>query len=369
MTSSLPVAKCPAVMTRPVHADLSAALLRELGDTWRELNANHFRGRLRPPVFALSEVGNRLGQWRSESRTLSLDRTLVFEKPWSVVREVLKHEVAHQFVDEVLHIHDQTAHGPAFEDVCRRFGFDSRATGMPAKPAGEDGGSTVLRRIARLLALAESPNVHEAEAAMKTAQRLMLKHNIDATVAAAKEGYGFVHLGVPRQRVDAAEHVLAGLLSSHFFVRAIWVPSYLAREGRTGRVLELCGTPSNLQVAAYVHGFLLETGERLWREHKRAHAIDSDKERRRFLLGVMTGFADKLKAGMAESRREGLIWVGDAGLDEFLHKRYPRRSGGTGIGVRLTEAYNHGREAGRKIVLHRPVSETRARGRLLGPLR
>ena len=352
-------------MRHPLHVDLSAALLRELSETWREFNANHFRGRLRPPVLALSEVGNRLGQWSSATRTLSIDRALVFEKPWSVVREVLKHEIAHQFVDEILAIHDQTAHGPAFESVCERFGIDARATGMPA--AGEGGGSPVLRKITRLLALAESPNVHEAESAMKTAQHLMLKHNIDATVAAAREGYAFVHLGVPRRRVEAAEHVLAGLLSRHFFVEAIWVPSYLPREGRSGRVLELCGTPSNLEVACYVHGFLLETGERLWREHKRSHRIDSDKERRRFLVGVMSGFQEKLKAGVAESRREGLVWVGDAGLDEFLHKRYPRRTGGTGIGIRLTEAYHRGREAGRQIVLHKPVAETRARGRLLGP--
>jgi hypothetical protein len=357
------------LMSRSLHVDLDAALLRELSDTWREINANHFRGRLRPPVLGLSDVGRRLGQWNSSTRNLSLDRALVFEKPWSVVREVLKHEIAHQFVDEVLKIHDQTAHGPAFEDVCRKFGIDARATGMPATPAGEEGGSPVLRRIARLLALAESPNVHEAEAAMKTAQRLMLKHNIEAQVAAAKEGYAFLHLGAPRQRVEAAEHVLAGLLARHFFVEAIWVPSYVASEARRGRVLELCGTLSNLEVASYVHGFLLETSERLWREHKRRHGIASDKERRRFQAGVMMGFDEKLKAGVAESGRAGLVWVGDAGLESFLHQRYPRRSGGGGIGVRLTAAYEHGRRAGREIVLHKPVRESHAGGKLLGPMR
>ena len=36
-----------------------------------------------------------------------------------------------------------------------------------------------------------------------------------------------------------------------------------ASEGRRGRVLEICGSLSNLEVAAYVHGFLLETAERL----------------------------------------------------------------------------------------------------------
>ncbi|HEX7506976.1 MAG TPA: DUF2786 domain-containing protein, partial [Polyangia bacterium] len=83
-------------MTGVLHADLASALLRELSDTWREINANHFRGRMRPPVLALSDVGSRLGQWSSATRTVTIDRALVFEKPWSVVREVLKHEVAHQ---------------------------------------------------------------------------------------------------------------------------------------------------------------------------------------------------------------------------------------------------------------------------------
>jgi hypothetical protein len=354
-------------MNHPLHGELSAALLRELSETWREINGNHFRGRMRPPAFALTELGRRLGQWNSHTRTLSIDRTLVIEQPWSVVREVLKHEIAHQFVDEILKVRDQAAHGPAFEDVCRRFGIDARATGMPAAPAGADGGSPVLRRIARLLALAESPNVHEAEAAMKAAQRLMLRHNIDAAVAAASDGYAFIHLGVPRRRVEAAEHVLAGMLARHFFVEAIWVPSYLASEGRSGRVLELCGTLSNLEVARYVHGFLLETGERLWREHRRRHGIAGDSERRRFLVGVMAGFDEKLNLGAKENQREGLIWVGDPGLDAFLHQRYPRRSGTGSIGVRLTAAYQHGREAGRTIVLHRPVKESGAGGRLLGP--
>jgi Protein of unknown function (DUF2786) len=356
-------------MSRSLYVDLDAALLRELSDTWREFNANHFRGRLRPPVLSLSDASRRLGQWSSATRTLAIDRALAYEKPWSVVREVLKHEIAHQFVDEVLRIHDQTAHGPAFEDVCRRFGIDASATGVPAAPTGGDGGSPVLRRIARLLALAESPNVHEAEAAMKTAQRLMLKHNIDAKIAAAREGYAFVQLGLPRRRVDAAEHVLAGLLARNFFVEAIWVPSYVAKEARSGRVLELCGTLSNLEVASYVHGFLLETSERLWREHKRNHGIDSDKERRRFLVGVMSGFDDRLKSGNKENQREGLIWIGDPGLDDYLGQRYPRRAGGAGIGVRQTAAYEHGRAAGRNIVLHKPVHERKVGGKLLGPVR
>ena len=308
-------------------------------------------------MFALSDSQHRLGAWDSSTRTLSLSRRLVLDCAWTVVREVLKHEVAHQFVDEVLGVRDQTAHGPAFESVCRAHGFDGRAAGLPdGAEAGADAGSPILRRIARLLALAESPNVHEAAAAMRAAQRLMLRHNIDAATAAAREGYTFRHVGVPSGRVSGAEHVLAGILSRHFFVDVIWIPSYLPREGRSGRVLELCGTPSNLEVAVYVHEFLLLTGERLWREHKRAHHLTANAERRRFVLGVMIGFDEKLKSASDEDRREGLVWAGDPALNVFLAKRYPRRTGGSGIGVQPSETYEHGRHAGRNIVLHKPIT-------------
>jgi hypothetical protein len=346
---------------------LEAALLRELNHTWREISGNHFRAKLRPPVLALHDSSGRLGFWDHRSRTLSLARTLVYNQPWGVVREVLKHEIAHQFVDEVMGIRDESAHGPAFENLCRQHGFDPTARGLP-QHGGEEG-NPVLRRIARLLALAESPNLHEAEAAMKTAQRLMLKHNIDQTVALAQESFTFRHLGQPSGRIEAAEHVLAGILSRHFFVEVIWVPHYVASEGRRGRVLEICGTLSNLEVAAYVHGFLLETAERLWREHKRQHGIASNRERRRFMVGVMMGFDEKLKAGVAESRREGLVWVGDPALGGYIHQRYPRTSRGSGIGLHRTEAYEHGRKAGQSIVLHRPVSASAKRGHLLGPIR
>ena len=39
----------------PLTATLEAALLRQLGETWAEINHNHFRGRMRRPVFALSD--------------------------------------------------------------------------------------------------------------------------------------------------------------------------------------------------------------------------------------------------------------------------------------------------------------------------
>src|SRR5688572_6871961 len=95
----------------PPHlsAALETALLRALAASWDEINLNHFGGKLRRPVLALHDEPGRLGQWNGGRRHLSLSRTLVWEQPWGVVRAVLEHEVAHQFVDQVLQAHDETA--------------------------------------------------------------------------------------------------------------------------------------------------------------------------------------------------------------------------------------------------------------------
>src|SRR5262249_14106955 len=162
---------------------------------------------------------------------------------------------AHQYVSEVLGEHEETAHGPRFRVVCERLGIDGAASGLPK--AGADDATTrkVADRIARLLALAESPNVHEAEAAMLAAQRLVLKHNIELRDARAAQGYVWKHLGKPTGRTTEAERVLSLLIGKHFFVEAIWIPIYRPHEGKRGSILEICGTTDNVEIAEYVHGY------------------------------------------------------------------------------------------------------------------
>src|SRR5262249_50986261 len=138
----------------------------------------------------------------------------------------------------------------------------------------------VLGRIAKLLALAQSQNRHEAEAAMARAQELMLKHNLEAP---PRHGaYGFRHLGAPTGRISEAERTLANLLGDHFFVEVIWVPVWRARQGKRGSVLEVCGTAVNLEMAAYVYDFLMATADRLWDDYKRAQRLSSNRDRLTF---------------------------------------------------------------------------------------
>jgi hypothetical protein len=348
-------------------AALEAALVRELRATYRQLNDSYFRSGLRAPTMELVPTRHALGRWIPATRTIEISRPLVVEQPWGAVVEVLKHEMAHQYVHEVLGETGQTPHGPAFQEACARLGIDARASGVPDAPR-DGAGDRIVERIARLLALAESPNRHEAEAAMAAAQRLMLRHNLDAARAhaAGARDFGHAHLGRATGRVSEHERLVAMILGKHFFVEAIWVPVYRPLEGLRGSVLEICGTRSNLAIAEYVHGFLHQTAERLWRDHKRAQAIGSDRERRTYLAGVMVGFADKLARQEARGRSEGLVWVKDGDLERYFRRRHPYVRHVRHAGQRRTDAWAHGREAGRTIVLHKPVDAApSSRGHLL----
>jgi hypothetical protein len=348
--------------------ELERLALRALKGTYDDLNQSLFRGALRAPAFELSDVGGRLGRWVGDTRTLELSRGLLSRKGWGVVVEVLKHEMAHQYVHEVLGEPLDGPHGPAFRRVCAERRIDARAAGAPARPAGED---HVLDRIAKLLALAESPNEHEAQAAMSAAQRLMLKYNVDAGERGVRSGYGFEQLGTPSGRIGENQRKLAALLGEFFFVEVIWVPVWRVLEGKRGSVLEVCGTPENLELAAYVHAFVTHTGERLFGEYRVRRGKLGRGERDRFLSGLVTGFREKLARERRKSAAEGLVYRGDVELHGFFRGRHPR--------IRMTrhyvttsgEAYARGREAGARMVLHRGVRGATGGGptRLLPPKR
>lgn len=355
-----------------LSARLEAALLREVVEAYRHLALAYFKGALKLPQFELVSSRARLGRWIEDTRVIELSRPLVLEQPWGVVVEVLKHEMAHQYVGEILGERGESAHGPRFRAVCEKLGIDAAASGLPipGPGAGHAEHGKIAERIARLLALAESPNVHEAEAAMAAAQRLLLKHNIELRQARVAQGYAWKHLGTPTGRTTEAERVLSLILGKHFFVEAIWVPVYRPALGKRGSVLEICGTPSSVDIAEYVHGYLVQTAARLWDEHKAELDIRSNRDRRTFLAGVMSGMSEKLSKEAKKSESAGLVWVADGDLEGFFRRRHPHVRHIRYAGQRRTDAYAHGREAGQKIVIHKGVKGTpEQRGLLLGPRR
>ena len=340
--------------TQQLHIELERAALRAIAKSYEHANGSLFRFKLRAPAFELVESAERLGRWVPAQRTLELSRALLLDHGWGVLEEVLKHEMAHQYVDEVLLVRDEPAHGPRFRQVCEERGIDARAAGAPSAGA-EAAPSPVLDRIAKLLALAESPNEHEAQAAMSAAQRLMLKHNIEAAVSGSVPSYSFRHLGKPTGRVPEHERRLAMILDQFFFVQVIWVPVWRVSEAKRGSVLEVCGSRENVELAAYVYDFLTYTSDALYRADRKRRRDRTHQARRKFLAGVMSGFHERLMSERARSEEQGLVWVGDAELGGYFRRRHPHLRWARHSVSTAGEAYSRGQTAGRNIVLHRGV--------------
>jgi hypothetical protein len=348
-----------------LDAELENACLRAIVTEYDQLNYDLFKRLLRRPEVRLTDARSRLGTWESQPPTITLSRQLVFERPWGVLIEVLKHEMAHQFVSQVLGI-DEPPHGPAFGQVCRERGIDGRASGEIEPDADRGGVRGILAKVAALLSLAESANPHEAEAAMSAAQRLMLKHNLAHVGAKESEGYRFAHLGQPTGRVEESLRVVASILREFFFVETLWVSVFRPLDGRWGSVLEVCGTEENVALAEYVHGFLTHTAERLWRDHKKQLGTRSNRDRRKYVAGVMAGFHAKLERERGHNREQGLLWIGDEKLKAFFRRRYPRVRNISYGTSQASHAYDQGRAQGERIVLHKGVSGSAGGVKLLG---
>lgn len=349
----------------PLGVELERLALREVAADYDDLNYQLFGNRLVRPPLAWSDARHTLGAWMGQPPNISLSRALLTMHPWSTLLEVLKHEMAHQFVCEVLQLHHEPPHGPTFTRVCQERGIDPRAAGnAPERPDAPD---HALDKIRRLLALAESSNQHEAQAAMAAAQRLMLKHNLDQVSRNDRRQFVVKHFGVPTGRVQESQRLLTGILRDFFFVETIWVSVWRPRVAKRGSVLEVCGTLSNVEMAEYVYAFLMHSAERLWVEHQRKLGIRHNRERRSFIAGVMSGFYKKLRNEREPQRAEGLVWLGDSQLRNHFRARHPKTrmvSYGTSHG---TAAHARGQQAGQRLILHRGIGHgPSSSGKLLG---
>jgi len=307
----------------------------------------------------------------SQTRTLDISRELVWRVGWGQVLEVLKHEMAHQYVDEVLAVADssiaaQSAHGAAFREVCKARGIDARATSeiedlsRPLRNTTDDE-ARLAKRVSSLLSLAQSQNEHEARNAARLAQRMMLKHNIKVatdsnlrvTGSIDDERYTYCYLGEACGRIYEWQRTLAGMLEQHYFVSVIWIPVWVVAEAKKATVLEACGTPSNIEMASYVHAFLVRSAASLWQTHTGGKRKSG---RLRYFSGIMSGFREQLEDEEIEQQDEGLIWQGDPEVDRYLRRRHPNVRSTRRSAARRDETFSAGQQAGRSIVLNRGIS-------------
>ncbi|ABW68891.1 DUF2786 domain-containing protein [Desulfosudis oleivorans] len=336
---------------------LYGAWNRHLYQWWDYYNSLYLKGGLKRPVIRLSSLKAVLGQWDAANRTLTLSLFHIEADDWFRVMDTLRHEMAHQYVDEVLRPVGESAHGPAFKAACQklRCGHKSSDQGVPQ----EEG--RALRRLKKVLSLAASPNENEAQLAMQKARELMLKYNLDRVALDCERDFFSRTLGTIKARHTSAELRMASLLGRFFFVEVLWQHTYDALQDKAGTVLMVYGTPSSLEMAHYVYDYLWMVMEALWTQYRTVNKVPGHQQRQRYFAGVLDGFYRKLeKQERAIQEIQALVWQGDPRLTGYYRYLNPRIRTCYGGGVHATGVYHAGVNDGRKVTLHKPIQEKKS---------
>ncbi len=335
---------------------------RKLYLWWRNYNEEYLVGALKLPLIRVGDGKHQLGSWDGARRTLSISEAHILQAPWLSVMDTLRHEMAHQYVEEILKVVDESPHGPAFKQACKRLRCIPRARASRNELRSTQGRVTkdekILRRLQKILSLSTSPNEHEAQVAVQKARHLMLKYSIDLKELDEERQFDQRSLGKVKGRRMPYELWLGSILNEFFFVEVLWVQSYDALLDRKGSVLQIFGTTANLDMAKYTYHYLQQLLERLWGKYKATIGIRSNRERQRYFAGVLEGFYQKLdeqESTLQESY--ALVWKGDPKLQAFYRYLNPSVRTRSWGGVCQTQVYRDGLEEGRRVTIHQPIAE------------
>jgi len=374
---SLTPRRPPAILPRMKShdaAEIERAILLGLAAEWREAAAilpRKLRDRLRRPQFSLCDAERRLGSWDPAREEIRVSRQFALERGWDEVRELLRHEMAHQLADQAFAGAVETSHGPAFHEACRLLGAHPGASGefvpLGARLEGDadPARARVLARVHKLLALASSHNRHEAELALLRARECARRHRVDEHQASAEFLSAFA--GRPALRHTREEYLLAALVTRTWEAYGIWVPAWVVERGRMGTVLELSGTATQVKLAGYVHEFVRRHIATEWARYNHGQRLGA-RRRTDFGCGVIEGFRGTLeRGGKGPGGGEAVERTGqDPLFARYLATRYPRRTKiSRGAGKIDARVHRDGVRAGERLVIREGVEGPASPRRLL----
>ena len=345
-----------------------------------------YKIQLRRPTIEVCINSSKWGQWDPLSRSILISQSLIVGYSWDCVVNVLKHEMAHQYVCEVLGQSDQ--HGEIFKSVCKSLGLPKAFCGARCDLDVLEGAGrrtltpeqqAVLERVKKLLSLAQSANEHEALLAMQKAQALNEKYNLNEVPEFEIDDYDYLIIRTKKKRLEAFRKFICSILTSHYFVEVLYSEEYDAKDDTEYRIIELMGTRQNIEMAEYVYHFLVNKLDQLWVLYRKTTTAKLGRSSKgAYFLGLVSGFRKKLDAMQAPRKngqhaqgasiteeRKLVVMHNDDMLDQFMRSRHPRiRNVRAKRRLSDQQSYSQGLADGRNIVLHKGIEHTQT-GRVL----
>jgi predicted SprT family Zn-dependent metalloprotease len=254
---------------------------------------------LTTPTINISSGKSRLGCWSSQTKTISISSHLIKTEVWDIVLEVLKHEMAHQYVSTFYDNAD--IHGKYFKLACKKLGVHNAfVTGgkdyqrrlqvfkgeLPADA------QKMLRKVEKLMALGQSSNEAEAHAASRKANYLLNKYNLERINAENGDpDIKYLTICHRKKRIESIQKALLSVLRDYYYVNCVTSQTYHARDDTVYKSLVLIGREEALIVAEYVYHFLLDTGQTLWQDFKKKHGAKRS-EKISFDMGFTAGIKE-----------------------------------------------------------------------------
>ena len=345
-----------------------------------------YKVRLSKPIIEISNSQMEWGSWDSDFRTMKVSAKLIRGHSWDVTVNVFKHEMAHQIVTDLFSRSD--GHGDLFQRACKMIGVPKEFRGskgdIPRKlvdfrdQAIDSTNGRMLEKVGKLLSLAQSKNENEAFLAMKKANELIEKYNIDRIEQDKDSKYVYAIISHKKKRIENYQRRICLILREHFFVEVVYSSLYDASDCQTYRAIELLGTAENVLMAEYVYYFLLNQLGVLWKVHQFRKGDRGSKNKRSYWLGVLKGFSDKLDQQANIRNRyhlkengtktmSALICAEDKMLAQFRRMRFPRLSRYGSRGATIDhQTYQAGVDEGGRLNIHKGINQKDGfRGRLL----
>ena len=363
----LPKAKDYSRLFAPPYPEFFSMAIEKLKSEWRSIvhygNLKRYEAQNVPePSIDFAESKTKHG-WYSPppKNTITISYELLMEHPWYSVLDVFYHEVAHQLVQFLCPEEaDETSHGKAFREMCRRIGANPSAgdsyqtLDSLLSQEQNDTGDPIIERVRKLLVMAEKGDEHEAEVALSKAVEIMAKYGIREEHLNQKEQYVTVALGEPRHTIQLDERAMAQFLNEMFSVTTIMVNVPAITTDRSGnksatecRQFFMCGTTRNVKIAQYVRDSVLSHIDLEWGKFCQTNRISPTLVRRKrdFAYGVISALLKKMR-GSLEKETQALIVAGSQELNSYYTTRFPHIHTVTHGGVNMDP---NALEAGKKI--------------------
>ena len=300
-----------------------------------------------------------LGYFDSNFYELGFHESLMYASR-EQLHNVIRHELAHYiiFINRGL---VSPPHSDEFKAFCKGKGWaeEVQRAAISVDCTGTDASaeeSSVLRKVKKLLALATSSNIHEAEQAMIKSQQLLLQHHMEIPSIDEDDEEKVVLKRILKQkRIDAKTHAIGNILMT-FFVSVVY------SRGNGYTYLEILGESVNVAIAEYVANVLNNQLDILWKQAQKDFPVRGMVAKNSFFSGVARGYREKvhaLKQSSAADMTNALMII-EKKLEGAKAMAYPHLTSSKSNSLYCREASLLGEKMGKQLNINHAINKTSA---------